>query len=143
MANFRQGFYEVKNSQKYVGNGKPKFRSGWEMTFMMFLDSNDNVISWASEPVRIPYRNPLTGKMTMYVPDFIVTYRGPKETVRAELIEIKTKKQSLVESKMKDRDKAIVAVNYAKWHAATLWAKQNGLTFRVITEEQIFHQGKK
>jgi hypothetical protein len=143
MANFRQGFYEVKNSEKYVGNGKPKFRSGWEMTFMMFLDSNDNVINWASEPVRIPYRNPLTGKMTMYVPDFIVTYRGPKETVRAELIEIKPKKQSLVESKMKDRDRAIVAVNYAKWHAATLWAKQNGLTFRVITEEQIFHQGKK
>jgi hypothetical protein len=143
MANFRQGFYEVRNSQKYVGNGKPKFRSGWEMTFMMFLDSNDNVINWASEPVRIPYRNPLTGKMTMYVPDFIVTYRGPKETVRAELIEIKPKKQSLIESKMKDRDKAIVAVNYAKWHAATLWAKQNGLTFRVITEEQIFHQGKK
>ena len=143
MANFRQGFYEVKNSQKYVGNGKPKYRSGWEMTFMMFLDSNDNVINWASEPVRIPYRNPLTGKMTMYVPDFIVTYRGPKETVRAELIEIKPKKQSLVESKMKDRDKAIVAINYAKWHAATLWAKQNGLTFRVITEADIFHQGKK
>jgi hypothetical protein len=143
MANFRQGFYEVKNSEKYVGNGKPKFRSGWEMTFMMFLDSNDNVINWASEPVRIPYRNPLTGKMTMYVPDFIVTYRGPKETVRAELIEIKPKKQSLIESKMKDRDRAIVALNYAKWHAATLWAKQNGLTFRVITEEQIFHQGKK
>lgn len=143
MANFRQGFYEVKNSQKYVGNGKPKFRSGWEMTFMMFLDSNDNVINWASEPVRIPYRNPLTGKMTMYVPDFIVTYRGPKETVRAELIEIKPKKQSLVESKMKDRDKAIVAINYAKWHAASIWARQNGLTFRVITEEQIYHQGKK
>jgi hypothetical protein len=143
MANFRQGFYEVKNSSKYVGNGKPKFRSGWEMTFMMFLDSNDNVINWASEPVRIPYRNPLTGKMTMYVPDFIVTYRGPKETVRAELIEIKPKKQSLVESKMKDRDKAIVAVNYAKWASAQQWAKQNGLTFRVITEEDIFRQGKK
>ena len=143
MANFRQGFYEAKNSEKYVGNGKPKFRSGWEMTFMMFLDSNDNVINWASEPVRIPYRNPLTGKMTMYVPDFIVTYRGPKETVRAELIEIKPKKQSLVESKMKDRDRAIVAVNYAKWDAATKWARANGLMFRVITEEQIFHQGKK
>jgi hypothetical protein len=143
MANFRQGFYEVKNSEKYVGNGKPKFRSGWEMTFMMFLDSNDNVINWASEPVRIPYRNPLTGKTTIYVPDFIVTYRGPKETVRAELIEIKPKKQSLIESKMKDRDRAIVAVNYAKWDAATKWARANGLMFRVITEEQIFHQGKK
>jgi hypothetical protein len=143
MANFRQGFYEVRNSSKYVGNGKPKYRSGWEMTFMMFLDSNENVINWASEPVRIPYRNPLTGKSTMYVPDFIVTYRGPKETIKAELIEIKPKKQSLIESKMKDRDKAIVAINYAKWHAATIWAKQNGLSFRVITEDDIFRQGKK
>jgi len=44
---------------------------------------------------------------------------------------------------MKDRDKAIVAINYAKWHAATIWAKQNGLSFRVITEDDIFRQGKK
>lgn len=143
MANFRQGLYEVKNASKYVGKGKPRFRSGWEMTFMMFLDSNDNVINWASEPVRIPYRNPLTGKMTMYVPDFIVTYKGPKESLRAELIEIKPKNQSLIEGKMKDSQRAVVAQNYAKWDAATKWAKQNGLTFRVITEDQIFHQGRK
>ena len=143
MANFRQGLYEVKNASKYVGKGKPRFRSGWEMTFMMFLDSNDNVINWASEPVRIPYRNPLTGKMTMYVPDFIVTYKGPKESMRAELIEIKPKNQSLIEGKMKDSQRAVVAQNYAKWDAATKWAKQNGLTFRVITEDMIFHQGRK
>ena len=143
MANFRQGAYEVKNASKYVGNGKPRFRSGWEMTFMMFLDYNDNVLQWASEPVRIPYRHPLTGKMTMYVPDFIVTYRGPQNTMKAELIEIKPKKQSVIESKMKDKDKAVIAVNYAKWDAATKWAKNNGLSFRVITEDQIFHQGGK
>ena len=76
----------------------------------------------------------------MYVPDFIVTYRGPKETIKAELIEIKPKKQSLIESKMKDRDKAIVAINYAKWASAQQWAKQNGLTFRVITEDDIFRK---
>ena len=81
MAKFRQGTYEVKNTNKYVGKGKPRYRSGWEFTFMMFLDSNDNVINWASEPVSIPYRHPLTGKMTMYVPDFIVTYKGPNNTL--------------------------------------------------------------
>lgn len=143
MANFRQGFYEVKNSEKYVGNGKPRFRSGWEMTFMMFLDSNDNVLKWASEPVKIPYQNPITGKTTIYVPDFIVTYRGPQNTTKAELIEIKPRNQSIVEGKMKDSQKAVIAQNYAKWDAATKWAKQNGLTFRVLTEDQIFHQGKK
>lgn len=143
MANFRQGTYSVRNASKYVGKGAPRYRSGWEMTFMMFLDSNDNVLQWASEAVRIPYRHPLTGKMTMYVPDFLVTYRGPNNTTKAELIEIKPKAQSIVESKMKDRDKAIVAVNYAKWDAATKWARSNGLLFRVITEDQIYHQGNK
>ncbi len=79
----------------------------------------------------------------MYVPDFFVTYRGRDNTTRAELIEIKPKKQSLIESKMSDRDRAIVAVNYAKWDSATKWARRNGLTFRVINEDQIYHQGSK
>ena len=143
MAKYRQGIYEIKNVQKYVGNGQPRFRSGWEMTFMMFLDSNDNIVNWASEPVRIPYRNPITGKNTNYVPDFIVTYKGPNNTIRAEMIEIKPKKQSLIESKQSQYDRAMVAINYAKWDAATRWCKQQGLVFRVITEDQIYHQGGK
>ena len=143
MARYRQGIYEVKNTQKYVGNSKPRYRSGWEMTFMLFLDNNDHILNWASEPVRIPYRNPLTGKMTNYVPDFIVTYRSPDSTVRGELIEIKPKKQSLIESKQSQYDRAMVAINYAKWDAATKWCKQQGLSFRVITEDQIYHQGGK
>ena len=143
MPNFRRGTYAVKNTEKYVGKGAPTYRSGWEMTFMMFLDSNDNVLQWASEAVRVPYRHPLTGKFTMYVPDFLVTYRGPNNTVRAELIEIKPKSQSVLEAKMKDRDRAVIAINYAKWAAAEKWAKQNGLVFRVITEDMIVRQGGK
>ena len=143
MANYRQGIYEIKNVTKYVGKGLPRFRSGWEFSFMMFCDNNDNIVNWASEPVRIPYRNPLTGKNTNYVPDFIVTYKGPNDTLRAELIEIKPKKQSLIESKQSQYDRAMVAINYAKWDAAQRWCKANGLSFRVITEDQIFHQGSK
>jgi hypothetical protein len=143
MPNFRQGEFVVKNKAKYVGGRAPRFRSGWEFTFMMFLDSNDNIVQWASEPVRIPYRNPLTGKMTTYVPDFIVTYKGANNTLKGELIEIKPKKQSLIESKQSQYDRAMVAINYAKWDAATKWCKQQGLTFRVVTEDQIYHQGNK
>ncbi len=143
MPNFRQGVYTVKNTEKYVGRGSPRYRSGWEMTFMMFLDNNDNIVQWASESISIPYRNPLTGKQSMYVPDFFVTYRDRNNQTRAELIEIKPKKQSLIESRMSDRDRAIVAVNYAKWDSATKWARRNGVTFRVINEDMIFHQGSK
>ena len=131
------------NQRKYAGKGAPKFRSGWELAFMRFCDSNDHIISWASESMTIPYRNPLTGKPTRYIPDFLIQYRNKHNKVVTELIEIKPKKQSILESKASNRDRAIVAVNYAKWAAAQAWCKRNGLTFRVVTEEDIFHQGRK
>lgn len=141
MPNFAKGKFVVKNASKYVGNKVPTYRSSWELAFMNFCDNNSNIIQWASEPVRIPYQHPLTGKMTTYVPDFIVTYRGPNNTARAELIEIKPKKQSLIEDRMNSRDRAVVAINHFKWEAAQRWCKANGLKFRVITEEDIFRQG--
>ena len=143
MAKFAQGVYTVKNAGKYVGRGEPRYRSSWENVFMNFCDTNENVMQWASEPVRISYRHPLTGRMTTYVPDFIVTYRGPNNTTRAELIEIKPKSQSIIEDRQSQRDHAVVAINYAKWAAAQAWCKQNGLTFRVITESDIFRNGRK
>jgi hypothetical protein len=108
---------------------------------MMFLDNNDSILQWASESISIPYRNPITGKQSIYVPDFLITYRDKSNQVRAELIEIKPKKQSIIESKASARDRAVVAVNYAKWDSAQKWCKRNGLTFRVITEDDIFRQG--
>ena len=81
--------------------------------------------------------------MTQYIPDFLITYRTSNNTIRAELIEIKPKKQSVIESKMSAKDRAIVAINYAKWDAATKWARRNGLTFRVITEDDMFRNGNK
>ena len=143
MKRFAQGIFTPTNPQKYVGRREPRFRSGWELAFMRFCDTNDNILQWVSEGISIPYRNPLTGKMTNYVTDFLVTYRTRDNTMRAELIEIKPKKQSVIESKASARDRAIVAVNYAKWDAATKWCRRQGLTFRVITEDQIFRNGAK
>ena len=141
MSHWAQGPYTVINREKYVGNGTPRYRSGWELSFMKFCDNNDHVLQWASESVAIPYRHPLTGKMTQYIPDFLITYRTSNNTIKAELIEIKPKKQSVIESKMSSKDRAIVAINYCKWDAASKWARKNGLTFRVITENDLFHQG--
>jgi len=143
MSKFAQGPYTVKNASKYVGKGTPRYRSGWEHAFMRFLDNNDHVVNWASESITIPYRNPVTGKQSMYVPDFLITYRNKNNQLIAELVEIKPKKQSVIESKMSAREGAVVAVNYAKWDAATKWARRNGLTFRVITEFDMFRNGNK
>ena len=144
MAKWAQGVYEPKNPQKYIGKHKPRYRSGWEMTFMMFCDSHAGVISWASEAIQIPYRNPLTGKQTVYVPDFFVLYEDRNGSQRAEIVEIKPKKQSLIESRVTSaRDRAAVAVNHAKWAAAMAYCKRAGLTFRVITEDDLFRNGKR
>ena len=143
MSKFAQGPYTVKNPTKYVGKGTPRYRSGWELSFMIFLDNNDNVMQWASESIQIPYRNPVTGKQSIYVPDFLITYRTRQNTLIAEVIEIKPKKQSIVESKMSNRDRMVVAINYAKWDSATKWCNRNGLKFRVITEEDMFRNGGK
>jgi hypothetical protein len=142
MSRWAQGNYVIINREKYAGNGTPRYRSGWELSFMKFCDNNDHVLQWASESIAIPYRHPITGKMTQYIPDFLITYRNRDNTVRAELIEIKPKSQSVIESKMNSRDRAVVAINYAKWDAATRWARKNGLTFRVITETDMFHNGR-
>ena len=144
MANWAQGIFVPKNPQKYVGKHKPRYRSGWEMTFMTFCDSNKNVIYWASESMSIPYRNPLTGKPSMYIPDFFVVYENKFGKQVAELVEIKPKKQSLIESrKASARDRAAVAVNHAKWAAAMAYCKQANLTFRVITEDDLFYNGRR
>ena len=143
MSRWANGTYVLKNPAKYVGKGTPRYRSGWEHAFFRFCDNNDAVLEWASESIVIPYRNPVTGKQSIYVPDILMTYRTRNNQVRAELIEIKPKKQSVIEEKMSSRDRAVVAVNYAKWHAATLWAKKNGLLFRVITEQDMFSNGIK
>ena len=89
MPKFAQGKFEMKHPEKYVGNHVPQYRSSWEHAFMRFCDSNDNILQWASESISIPYRNPLTGKMTRYIPDFFVTYQDKNGTIKAEIIEIK------------------------------------------------------
>jgi hypothetical protein len=142
MSRWAQGQYQLTNPGKYVGKGLPRYRSGWEHAFFRFCDNNDAVLQWASESIAIPYRHPLTGKMTQYIPDILMTYRTKDNRVKAELIEIKPKGQSVITERMKPKERAIVAINYAKWDEAAKWAKRNGLTFRVITEDDMFHNGR-
>jgi len=70
MARFAQGKYTIKNPSKYVGGRSPTYRSSWEFTFMKFCDEHQSIQQWASEAIKIPYKNPLSGKQTIYVPDF-------------------------------------------------------------------------
>lgn len=142
MSKYAQGKYQIQNPQKYVGNKTPTYRSSWEFAFMQFCDNNPNVLNWASEAVHINYRNPLTGKNTIYVPDFLITYQDANGQQRAELVEIKPRKETTLEGARNIRDQASAILNMAKWEAARAWCRAHNLTFRVVTEDMIFHQGR-
>jgi hypothetical protein len=144
MGRFAQGKYNLKNPEKYLGNKTPTYRSSWEFAFMRFCDEHPSVENWASEAIQIPYRNPLTGKQTIYVPDFFIQYAGKDSKKRVELIEVKPDNQTTRESLGNSRaNQAHWVINQAKWEAARAWCKQKGIFFRVITENDIFHQGKR
>ena len=144
MPKFAQGKFNVKNPDKYVGNKMPTYRSSWEFAFMRFCDEHTSVAQWASEAIKIPYRHPFTGKHTVYVPDFFIVYVDKKGKQKVELIEVKPASQSFHErvGKSKQNQSAWV-VNQAKWSAASAWCKQKGIIFRIVTEDDIFHTGRK
>ena len=128
--NFQQGIYEVRNPRKYVGKHRPKYRSGWELKFMRMCDSHPNILAWASESHRIPYRNPATGKNTNYVPDFFIQYKDKKGNAKVELIEIKPSTQAMKENIGKNsHNQASYVLNMAKWEAAYKYAKSKGIKF--------------
>tara|TARA_B100000214_G_C23728210_1_gene517563 strand:- start:146 stop:583 length:438 start_codon:yes stop_codon:yes gene_type:complete len=142
MARFASGKFTLKNPEKYSGRKTPTYRSSWEFAFMKFCDEHPSVSQWASEAFKIPYRNPLTGKHTVYVPDFFIAYTDRNGKPRAECIEVKPANQALREKiGRSNHNKASYILNQAKWEAAKHWCRQNRIYFRVVTENDIFHQG--
>jgi hypothetical protein len=139
MSRWARGPFTPKYPDKYIGKKTPTYRSSWEWAFMNFCDNNPSIINWASESIKIPYRHPLTGKQTIYVPDFFILYNGKNKKRTAELIEVKPNNQAKLESIGKNaQNQAAYIVNKAKWEAAGKWCKRQGIRFRVITESDIF-----
>jgi len=141
---FAQGKYELKNPEKYIGHRTPTYRSSWEWAVMSMCDANPAISKWASESIKIPYRCPLTGKQTIYVPDFFVNYVDKGGRQHAELWEVKPANQAIREKVGKSKvNQAHYVKNMAKWEAARAWCKQHNILFRIISENDIFHNGSR
>lgn len=138
-----QGKFTPTSPDKYVGTYPIYFRSSWEFKLMQMLDTHPSVLNWASESIRIPYTNPFTNKYSIYVPDFFIVSEDKNGIRKAEIIEIKPLKETLLSEARGARDKAAVALNSFKWKAATEWAKQHGMVFRVMNETHIFNNPTK
>lgn len=142
MTQYSQGEFTPTNPSKYIGKYPITYRSSWELSLMRVLDNHPNVTQWASESISIPYEHPLTGKWTFYIPDFLIVFTDKTGKKRAEVVEVKPAKEAMVERAKSKKDKLVLAVNQAKWKAAIAWCHKNGLTFKVLTEEQMFHNPK-
>lgn len=138
MVKYYQNIYIPKNPGKYIGDHQPFYRSGWEQHVMKHFDTSPAVLFWASESLRIPYINPFTKKLSNYYPDFLVCYIDKKGDQHKEVVEVKPLKETMMENAKSTRDKLVVALNLCKWSAAKKFCRAHGMTFRVITEKDIF-----
>lgn len=144
MPKYSKGLFKLTNPDKYIGLNNPIWRSSWEWAVMNTLDNHPGIEKWASESIKIPYRNPLTGRSTIYVPDFFVVYTDKTNKKFSELWEIKPAKQAFKESAGNSKiNQAHLLVNTAKWEAARAFCYPRGIFFRIITEEDLFITNKK
>jgi hypothetical protein len=142
MAKFARGKFNMSQPEKYVGTKMPTYRSSWELSFMRFCDTNNSVQKWANEAISIPYKDPLTNRQTIYVPDFFIQYVDKFGKMHVELIEIKPASQAILERVGKNKyNQAQYVKNQAKWAAANIWCKQQGIKFRILSENDLFHNG--
>lgn len=134
-----QGKYAIKNPAKYIGNNQPRYRSSWEWSFMRFCDNDPRILKWASESISIPYRDPFTGKQTIYVPDFFIQYADKDGKMQNEIIEVKPQNQTLLEKVGKNKNNQLQwAKNQAKWRAAMEWCAHQKIKFRILNEQDLF-----
>jgi hypothetical protein len=143
VGNYAKGEFTPKNPQKYIGKLPIVYRSGWEFSSMRLFDSHPMILQWSSESISIPYLNPLTRRWTMYIPDFLVIYMDKNGIKHGEVIEIKPQKETMYEHAKSRRDQLSQKINASKWSSATGFCKKRNLTFRVVTEADLFKYQRK
>ena len=144
MAESIKSRYKPTNPQKYTGNPNNIIcRSSWERKFCQWCDRKDNVISWASEEISIPYVSPKDNRIHRYYPDFLIKVKEYNNKIKTYVVEVKPKKQTLPPKPRKRITKSYIyecttyAVNQAKWKAANEFCKDNRINFKIVTEDEL------
>ena len=145
-----KGRYIPTNPKKYRGDPSQVInRSLWERKLMVYCDRNNKVVEWGSEEVIIPYMSPKDGKLHRYFPDFYMKVKQSNGTHKRFIIEVKPKAQCKEPVKNPKRrtkkwfnEVVTYAVNQAKWKSATEYCENQGMEFKVLTEDHLFPQYK-
>ncbi len=139
-----KGIYKPSYPEKYIGDSKNiVYRSLWERKFMVYCDTNENIIKWSSEEIWVPYVSPLDNRVHRYFPDFFIKYKTSSGIIKESLIEIKPKRQVNgpdLTKKMTQKQMYEVkeyAKNQAKWKAAKEFCEDRRWDFQVLTEDNL------
>ena len=143
--NYIQNFFTPIQPQKYIGDVKNiVYRSSYELKAFHWCDSHPSILEWSSESIVIKYFDPTTQKIRRYFPDLYVKMQEQTGEIKRYIIEIKPKRQTIPPSpsprkktKTYLNEARTYAKNDAKWKAAENFCKDNGLTFKLVTEEEL------
>ena len=145
-----KGRYIPSNPKKYRGDpSQVIYRSLWERKLMVYCDRNYKVLEWGSEEVIIPYRSPKDGKIHRYFPYFYMKVKQTNGSYKKFIIEVKPKSQCKQPNKNPKRktkkwfnEVVTYAVNQAKWKSAETYCENQGMEFKILTEDHLFPQYK-
>ena len=111
---------------------------------MVYCDKNDAILEWGSEELIVPYISPWDGKMHRYFPDFYMKVRQSDGSTKRFIIEVKPKSQTKepVKNPKRKTKKWFTEVknwgiNQAKWKSAQEYCKDQGMEFKIFTEDHI------
>ena len=141
---FKQGYYKVKNKDKYVGDiFKIIYRSSYEMRFCIWCDLNPNVVRWSSEPFSINYISEVDNKKHRYYIDFYIEVKSG-DSIKKYLIEVKPNNKLNPPNKPKKKTKKQMKIyeslvkeyytNKSKFESAKKFSKTIGAEFKIVTE---------
>ena len=89
----------------------------------------------------------ISGRQSVYIPDFLVMFRDKTGKTRTEMIEIKPAKEvpgaTSPSGRITKRTQLTQAINAAKWQAAMRFCAKRGIFFRIMTEKEMFAYNKK
>ena len=140
-----KGRYNPINPKKYRGNpNQIIYRSLWERKVMVYCDKNDAILEWGSEEIIVPYLSPWDGRIHRYFPDFYMKVKQADGSIKKFIVEVKPKAQTKEPIKNPNRktrkwfgEVKNWGINQAKWRSAEEYCKDQGMEFKIFTEDHI------
>ena len=155
---YKQGLYLPRNTNKVIklnSQGGLYYRSGLEQKMMIYLDTNERIIHWGAEHIRVPYTKTEWVSETQeykttehgYYPDFYYELQKSDGSVSRVVAEVKPSSETM-EPKLNEKPTAKQLKNFeyslkmynknlSKWRAMIEYCERKGFEFIIITEQHL------